>query len=68
MLNALGFTLEHIEKDAVIKNGKKHSLMQYALCYDEYREMKVTGRFIMDYLLSEFVASIMASRRLKKNT
>ena len=50
MLKALGFSLEGVKKDAVIKNGDYCDILEYALLEDDYRENIISGNYqIMEH-------------------
>lgn len=58
MLNALGFSLEGVRKDAVIKNGNYCDILEYALLEDKYRENIKSGYYQLEILTRNFVKSL----------
>lgn len=58
MLKALGFSLEGVRKDAVIKNGNYCNILEYALLEDNYRENIISGNYQLEILTRNFVKSL----------
>ena len=53
-IEASGFSLEGIKRDAIYKNGKYHDLLCYSLLKDEYKKIKEQG----GYALIEYVKRV----------
>lgn len=53
-IEASGFSLEGIKRDAIYKNGKYHDLLCYSLLNDEYKKIKEQG----GYTLIEYVKRV----------
>ena len=62
MLNALGFTLEGIRKDAEYKEDKYYNIMDYALLEDEYYNLRAEGAYDINKLIINFVKSIKKNK------
>lgn len=63
MLNALGFTLEGKQRDAVYRNGRYYDILIYAMLSNEYTALKDKAAFDIDQLIVGFVSSIKESKK-----
>lgn len=63
MLNALGFTLEGIRRDAECKNGQFYNVLDYALLEDEYFRLKSEGLYEINALIINFVKNIKKNKK-----
>lgn len=61
LLKALGFSLEGIRKDAVIKNNQYCDILEYALLDDKYRENISNGNYQLKILSRSFVNSLKSN-------
>lgn len=58
MLKALGFSLEGVRKDAVIKNENYCDILDFALLEDDYRENVSCGNYQSESLTRNFIRSL----------
>lgn len=62
MLNALGFNLEGVQRDAVCRNEKYYDILNYAMLEEEYHSIVETGDLDIEKLIMRFVSSIKKSK------
>ena len=65
MLNALGFNLEGVQREAVCRNGKYYDILEYAMLEEEYHSLINSGGFEPEQLVLRFVSSIKKSKSKK---
>jgi len=58
MLNSLGFTLEGIRREAVIKRERFCDVLDYAILEDEYRVKARKGEYDINCLIINFIKNI----------
>jgi RimJ/RimL family protein N-acetyltransferase len=63
MLNALGFTLEGKQRDAVYRNERYYDILNYAMLSNGYTALKDKAAFDLDQLIVGFVTSIKESKK-----
>lgn len=62
MLNALGFSLEGIERDSVCKNGRYYDISKYALLDNNYKNYLKEGRYETKNLVKLFIKSFKSKQ------
>lgn len=62
MLNALGFNLEGVQRDAVCRNEKYYDILNYAMLEEEYHSLIESGAFETEHLIMRFVSSMKRSK------
>ena len=67
MLNALGFKLEGVQRDAVRRNGRYHDILDYAMLEEEYQGLIESRAFDTEQLIMRFVRSIKSIKKVINN-
>ena len=62
LLNALGFSLEGIEKDSVYKKGHYYDISKYALLENDFKKYLREGRYETRNLVKLFIKSLKSKK------
>ena len=62
MLNALGFNLEGVQRDAVCRNERYYDILDYAMLEEEYHSLIESEAFDTEHLILRFVSSMKRTR------
>jgi RimJ/RimL family protein N-acetyltransferase len=62
MLNALGFNLEGVKRDAVCRNERFYDILNYSMLEEEYNSLNESGTFDTEHLIMRFVNSMKRSK------
>ena len=65
MLESLGFKLEGIEKEAVIRGGDYFDVSNYAILSEQYFKNKAEGNYDIENLIVKFI-SLVNNKKIKR--